>query len=329
MMSHLKSETGRRQQLQETSRLLEDNGSFFSTTLTLYLCSAKMKKGHNLRNESVVHHVESPTKTIEFLRGEIKEMEFEGMELAQENAALKCMMSGNDARWKRDKQAMQDQIDSAKQGLAFDSGRAMQTELEDELKELKLVLKDKEKCIYKLSSRPRNDQIERVKRELSDKCNQVKAMELSFDKKMKHIIAEKDAVIANVTNVNVALGHQNLELVAKLRGIQREVHPIQNEWKIKANALEDSLKAEQAEKKACYEKIKKLEKFQWKYGPVLSYQPLRSPTHKVTFCESAVSPGSLDAEPNVEEEEEEEEEDVGTLTSASQRFGEEDEPQPG
>ncbi|XP_034439526.1 uncharacterized protein LOC117760527 [Hippoglossus hippoglossus] len=84
-------------------------------------------------------------------------------------------------------------------------------------------------------------------------------MELSFDKKMKHIISEKDAVIANVTNVKVALGHQNLELMAKLRGIQREVHPIQNEWKIKANALEDSLKAEQAEKKACYEKIKKLE----------------------------------------------------------------------
>ena len=133
--------------------------------------------------------------------------------------------------------------------------------LEDELKELKLVLKDKEKYIYKLSSRPRNDQfeIEKVKRELSDKCNQVKAMELSFDKKMKHIISEKDAVIANVTSVKVALGHQNLELMVKLRGIQREVHPIQNEWKIKANALEDSLKAEKAEKKACYEKIKKLE----------------------------------------------------------------------
>ena len=137
----------------------------------------------------------------------------------------------------------------------------MQTELEDELKELKLVLKDKEKYIYKLRSCPRNDQfeIERVKRELSDKCNQVKAMELSFDKKMKHIISEKDAVIANVTNVKVALGLQNLELMAKLRGIQREVHPIQNEWKAKANALEDSLKTEQAETKACYENIKKLE----------------------------------------------------------------------
>ncbi|XP_047196168.1 uncharacterized protein LOC124851957 [Hippoglossus stenolepis] len=175
-----------------------------------------MKKGHNLRNESVVHHVESPTKTIEFLHGEIKEMEFEGMELAQENAALKCMMSTNDARWKRDKQAMQDQIDSAKQGQAFDSGRAMQTELEDELKELKLVLKDKEKYIYKLSSRPRNDQIERVKRELSDKCNQVKAMELSFDKKMKHIISEKDAVKSDLewqlTAQNSALAKENTAL---------------------------------------------------------------------------------------------------------------------
>ncbi|CAB1436031.1 unnamed protein product [Pleuronectes platessa] len=54
--------------------------------------------------------------------------------------------------------------------------------------------------------------------------------------------------------MQVALGHQNLELMAKLRGLQREVHPIENEWKTKANALEDCLKAEQAEKKACYER---------------------------------------------------------------------------
>ena len=73
--------------------------------------------------QSVVHHVASPTKTIEFLHGEIKNMEFEAMELAHQNAALKVMMSSRDASWKRDKQAMQDQIDPVKQGQAFDTCR--------------------------------------------------------------------------------------------------------------------------------------------------------------------------------------------------------------
>ena len=193
-------------------------------------------------------------QSVEFLHGEKKNMDFEAMELAHQNAALKMMMSRKEANWKKEKQALQDQIESAKQGHACDSMRAMQTELEDEVKELKQVLKDKEKYINKLKAVPRKEQIEieRMHRELSNKCKEVKVM----DKKMKHIILEKDAVIANVTNEKVALGHQNLTLMAKLRGIDGDVDPIQVEWEAKANALEESLKAEQAEN---YEKIQKLE----------------------------------------------------------------------
>ncbi|XP_069373355.1 uncharacterized protein [Paralichthys olivaceus] len=148
-------------------------------------------KQHPARSQSVGHRVASTAKTIAFHHGEIKEMEFESMELAHQNAALKVMMSCREAAWKREKQAMQDQIDSARQGQVYDPAKAMQTELDDKLKELKLVLKDKEKYIYKLSSHPKNRRfdLERVKRELNDKCHQIK----------------------------VSLGHQYLELMAKLR----------------------------------------------------------------------------------------------------------------
>ena len=37
------------------------------------------------------------------------------------------------------------------------------------------------------------------KKELNNKCNQVRVMGLSFDRKMKHNISGKDAVIAQVT----------------------------------------------------------------------------------------------------------------------------------
>ena len=73
----------------------------------------------------------------------------------------------------------------------------------------------------------------------------------------------------------VALGHKNLELLTKLRDIQREVHPRENEWKTEVNALEcHSVKAEQAEKEACYEKIRKLENL------VTDTEERRAPEHE-------------------------------------------------
>ncbi|XP_069369168.1 structural maintenance of chromosomes protein 2-like isoform X2 [Paralichthys olivaceus] len=139
--------------------------------------------------------------------------------------------------------------------------QATLADLEDEVKDLKLQVKDRDKLVRK-GCRPRYTQLfetERVKEELNAKLNQIRLMELSFNKKMEDMIFEKDAVIAKVTEERVALEHQNLELVTKLTVIQTEVVSNQSEWKTEITALEDSVKTEQEVKEACTEKMEDTE----------------------------------------------------------------------
>ncbi|CAB1418896.1 unnamed protein product [Pleuronectes platessa] len=100
---------------------------------------------------------------------------------------------------------MQEQIDLSSQDKSI-SGRGIQTEFEDELKELKLVQQGQSDGAF-----PRQEE------------------EAHHHEK-------------------VALGHKILELMTKLKAVQREVHPNENEWKTKVTTLEDRVKAEQAEK---------------------------------------------------------------------------------
>ncbi|XP_069369154.1 uncharacterized protein [Paralichthys olivaceus] len=204
------------------------------------------RKGHNakykLRLGSVFHHVESPAKHTEVLCDEIKHLKSENLELAHQIESLKIMMSCKEPTWNKTQATLAD--------------------LEDEVKDLKLQVKDRDKFLRKMSCRPRYTQLfetERVKEELHAKLNQIRLMELSFNKKMEDMISEKDAVIAKVTQERVALEHQNLELVTELTVIQTEVVSNQSEWKTEIPALEDSVKTEQEVKEACTEKMEDTE----------------------------------------------------------------------
>ena len=70
------------------------------------------------------------------------------------------LWSIREAAWKKENQTMQDQIDLARPGQAYDHGRAIQTELENELNKCMLVLRDEEKYIHKFNSHIKNEYFE-------------------------------------------------------------------------------------------------------------------------------------------------------------------------